>query len=144
MHWLSSQLLQSKACLQIHYLNVRKKWILRWLNFREVRFEIKLFTSTWYTALLPWLLLSISSLWFWLDNQSGFSFSVQSHTRFWKSFRFRGSENADYGLNSILKASNGKALLNLMVSNKLQNLPAFIKHCMETFKFLEMGGIMKS
>lgn len=69
-----------KASLQIHCLNVRKKWTLRWSDFKEVRIEIKLFTSTWYTALLLPCLLCVSSLWFWLGTQPGFSFPVQSHT----------------------------------------------------------------
>lgn len=77
--------------------------------------------------------------------------SVPYVIKIWKSFRFRASENADYGLDSTPKESNGKALLNLTVPNKLQNfsgwksnLSVFIKHCMETFKFLEMGVTMKS
>lgn len=43
-----------KVCFQMHYFSVRKKWTLRWSNFKEVRIKIKLFRSSWCEALLPW------------------------------------------------------------------------------------------
>lgn len=61
--------------------NASKKRLFSWLYFKGVQTKIELSTSTWYTALLPWHLLDISSLQFWLDTQSGFSFSVLSHTQ---------------------------------------------------------------
>lgn len=75
-----SHLLQSKTCLQIHYINVTKKGIPRWSNLKVVRAEINFFRSTWYTTPLSWHLVSISSQWFWLVTQSELSYSVQSHT----------------------------------------------------------------
>lgn len=91
-----------KAYLQIHCLNVRKKRILRWSNFKEARIETKLFTSTWYTALLPRRLLSISSLWFLTRHPIRIFFpsSVSYMIKIWRSFRFRGTKNEDYGLDS--------------------------------------------
>lgn len=84
-------------------------------RFEEARTESKLFT-----AFLPWQELNISSDSDETPNQDFLS-SVSYMIKIWKAFWFRGSENTGSGLDSVPKESNGKALLNLTVPDKLLN-----------------------